>query len=222
MDNPFFQKKENECYYFSYSNINPDLLSSLVNRPKESILYQNCLLFNFARIFCDNGDGTSVASIHQEYDAKTYGIVYKITFEELDILESYHSNYTLNRIRINYTSVNVNTSQIIKVDNKILLTYRDDEWLIPYVFIHKNHLNNNRIKPTNEYVQQIRSMLDSRRLIENCSYKKIMLLCVTNEFKPEDKYHDNYYYFNEEYPNPDEKTLIFYIKIEFYNYVYLI
>ncbi len=82
MDNPFFELKDNECYYFSYSNINPNLLSSLVNSSVESILYQNCFLFNFARIFCDNGDGTSVASIHQEYDVKTYGIVYKITFEQ--------------------------------------------------------------------------------------------------------------------------------------------
>ncbi len=57
-------------------------------------------------------------------------------------------------------------------------------------------------------------MLDSRRLIEKCFYKKMMLLCVTNVFKPDDKYHDNYYYFNEEYPNPDEKTLILGYELE--------
>ncbi len=214
-ENSFFILQDNECYFFSYANLNIDLLSIILNRERDSILYQNCILRNFVRIFCVNKDNNSIASIHYDPDSSVYGIVVKITYDELDLLKSYHKNYSLKNIRIEYTSSHVKSTMIVKEDSKILLKYIDSDLLLPYVFICDDYINNDRILPSEIYISEIRKMLNDRKKIENTSFKKIMILCVTNIFTNTDKYYHYYYYDvktesfkNIEYDESNEKIVI--------------
>ncbi len=84
--------------FFSYANLNIYQLSRILGRKCKSILYQNCEVRNIKRIFCDGKDGTAVASIYNCSDDTVYGIVVKITNDELTKLESYHKNYTLKKL----------------------------------------------------------------------------------------------------------------------------
>lgn len=189
-EDSFFTLKQNECYFFSYANLNIDLLSSIFERKRESILYQNCVLRNFVRIFCDNKDGSSVASIYKDYFSCVYGIVVKITYNELDLLESYHKKYTLNKIRVEYTSCKIKSSNIIvNKDLKMTTENIKKKILTPFVFIYNEYINNNAVKPHEIYISEIRKMLNDRRKIENTCNIQIRYVCVKNIFNENDEYH---------------------------------
>lgn len=141
-----------------------------------------------------NQDGNTVASIYNDCDSSVYGIVVKITYDELDLLKSYYKNYTLEKIRITYTSCNVKSTMIVKEGSKILLKYIDSDLLLPYVFIYNDSINNDKILPSETYISEIRKMLNDRKKIENTSFQKMMILCVTNIFNNDDKYYEHYYY----------------------------
>ncbi len=186
MENSFFQLTENECYFFSYGTLNIDSLSNIFKRERNSILYQNCVLHNYCRIFCNE----NIVSIHQD-NYSVYGIVIKITKNELKLLERYHENYSLHTVRVNYTSCIIDSIKlIVNDDSSVNFKEVDNEILTPYVFIYDNYINNNLIKPSNECIQQIRKMFDDRHLIEKCKKIKMRLFCVVKnniEIKEEEQ-----------------------------------
>ncbi len=192
----FFKCKTNECYFFSYANLNIYQLSRILGRKCKTILYQNCEVRNMKRIFCDDKNGSAVASIYPCPDDTVYGIVVKISLDELTKLESYHKNYTLKKIRVSYTSCYIK-SYITKVDEdlKLQMYYIDKPILVPYVFTYDDYINNNKVKPTEAYVKEIRQMLDDRRKKEQTSKIKMIYVCVTtNENKEDEEYSPFSYY----------------------------
>ncbi len=184
--NTFLTLLPNQCYFFNYGTVNIEQLSILLKRKPEFILYQNCVLRNFVRIFCNNKDNTSVASIYNHDRSSVYGYVVKISYDELDILESYHKNYTLKKIRVNYTTGNIYSTKIV---NERFLEESNDDIFLPYVFIYDDYINNDKVLPSEMYISEIRKMLNDRKKIENVSFQKIMILCVTNIFTNTDKYY---------------------------------
>ncbi len=183
---------DNECYFFSYDHLNIDFLSKLFNRERESIVYQNGKLYGYKRIFCKNEDKI-IASIHENYNSYVYGIIVKISCDELEILKSYYKNYTLYNSLVGCTSSKIVYEKNIKFD-KITYTATDHPSITPYIFIHNNYLNDDQNVPTQSYISEIRKMLNDRHLIEDCKILPIIFNCVKHR-RIEKKYKDDY---NEE------------------------
>ena len=208
MENSFYKLDINECYFFSYGTLNIDRLSSLFQRERKLILYQNCVLYNYSRIFCDK----NIVSIHPD-DYSVYGIVVKITKDELKLLETYHENYSLSTIRVNYTSCYIDSTKlVVNEDNSVNFEELNNEILTPYVFIYNNYINNDLIKPSYECIKEIRKMLDDRHLIQKCKKVKMRLFCVVKnniEIKEEEQnkiayiLHGTVFY----YPNPSNEEV---------------
>lgn len=164
---------ENECYFFSYGHLSIELLSSIFERKSETILYKNCYLGGYKRIFCvnDEEDNTSIASVHQDMWETVYGILVKITYGELDLLKSYHKNYTLYKM-----NVNLSYKMASHISDEEMYDYRNRKC---YVFIHRNIVNNSEIKPSIEYLNSIRNMLNDRKKLDSdIITRPIQISCV--------------------------------------------
>ncbi len=178
MDILFEKNTENDCYFFSYANLNIDLLSIILNRERNSFIYQNGKLDGYARIFCEDENNNIIASVYEEYNSNTYGIVVKITKDELEILKSHHKNYTCKKMYISYTSSNAGYEKIIK-DNEITHRSINHICTYPYMFVYNNNcINDKQITPSIKYINEIRNMLNDRKKIEDCKTRPIKFHCV--------------------------------------------
>ncbi len=181
MENSFFYLNEDECYFFSYANLSITFLASIFERDVESILYKNCYRRGFERIFCVNNNNEAVASIYKSMWESVYGIIVKITYDELDLLESYHKNYDLHVI-----DVSLSYSMLPDVSKEGILENRIKR---SYVFIHKNEVNEKEIQPSETYLQSIRNMLNDRKKINpSIITKPIKISCVKINESNNEKY----------------------------------
>jgi hypothetical protein len=172
---------ENECYFFSYGHLSIELLSTIFERKSETFLYKNCYRRGFERIFCVNNDNEAVASIYNSMWESVYGIIVKITYDELDLLESYHKNYDLCTI-----DVSLSYSMLPDVSKEGILKNRVKK---SYVFIHKNEVNEKEIQPSEIYLQSIRNMLNDRKKINpSIITKPIKISCVKINESNNEKY----------------------------------
>ncbi len=176
---------EDECYFFSYGHLSIELLSIIFERKPETILYKNCSLSGYQRIFCINNfnDTTSIASIHEDMWSSVYGILVKITFNELDLLQSYHKNYTLYKNNV-------------KLSNKMALHISNYDEAYEYCnrksyfFVHNNVLNKFEVKPSIEYLKSIRNMLNDRKKLDsNIITRPISISCVKKNLDNENYIH---------------------------------
>lgn len=167
---------ENECYFFTYDHVNIDFLSLLFNRTCESIIYQNGRLSGYARIFCNE----NICSIYESYDSFIYGIIVKITFDELEILKSYYKNYTLDNSLIYCTSSKIAYEKIIE-DDRPLYRITNHPSLTPYIFVYNDYINDKQIVPSLSYMNEIRKMLNDRCKIQDCVMKPITILFVKHK-----------------------------------------
>ncbi len=175
--NSFFSLESNECYLSIYDHLNITSLSNIIQRNIESIQYKNILMRNCVRVFCDNYDKTSVATLYNVPSLSVYGIVVKITYDELNILKKYYTNYYLKKER-SYLTGNM-YEYIDKNGNKYL--DHSTTYVKSFIFIHKNIQNPNKIKPSKLYIQSIRNMLNDRVKIEPyINQKPISIYYVKN------------------------------------------
>ncbi len=167
---------ENECYFFTYDHVNIDFLSILFNRTRESIIYQNGKLSGYARIFCNE----NICSIHESYDSCVYGIIVKISMDELEILKSYYKNYILHKTLVPCTSSKVAYEKVIHYGREMYQGTNHPS-LRPYVFVYNDYINDEQIVPTESYINEIRKMLNDRRKIEDCKIYAITILFVKHK-----------------------------------------
>ncbi len=164
---------DNECYFFSYGHLSIEVLSTIFERKSDTILYKNCYLRGYKRIFCINNDNdnSSIASVHQDMWETVYGILIKITFYELDLLKSYHKNYTLYT-----TNVHLSYKMASHICDEEVYEYCNRK---SYFFVHNNVLNKFEVKPSIEYLKYIRNMLNDRKKLDsNIITKPITISCV--------------------------------------------
>jgi hypothetical protein len=160
--NSFFSLELNECYISIYDHLNITLLSNIIQRDIESIEYKNIVMRNCVRIFCDNYDNTSVATLYDAPSLSVYGIIVKITKDELNILKSYYKNYYLQKVTSFLTS---HMYEYIE-QNGIKYLEHSSTSVKSCMFIHKNRQNLNKIRPSKTYIESIRNMLNDRIKIE--------------------------------------------------------
>ena len=125
----------------------------------EKISWKKAYINNYARIFAGyskrwNG---GIASIFPCNGKKVYGILVKLKFEDLELLNSYESGYHLKII-----DVCVNSNNIVK----------------SFVYVK----NNNKFKrlPSEAYMNAINSMLNDRSQKENNKSRKNFIRSVVN------------------------------------------
>jgi hypothetical protein len=176
---------ENDCYFFTYDHVNIDFLSILFNRTRESIIYQNGRITDYARIFCNE----NICSIHQSYDSYVNGIIVKISMDELEILKSYYKNYTLRNTIVHCTSSRIAYEKVISYGRSMYRATNHPS-IRPYVFVYNDYINDEQIVPTESYINEIRKMLNDRTKIKICQVKPIKFHCVKHNNIPK-KYKDD-------------------------------
>lgn len=151
-DKNFYLLQDDECYFFSYSYLHIELISERIGR---NVPFYNGMMRNYARIYCDNGTENSVASIGYLINSTLYGIIVKMKYSELEILDKYENGY--NRV----------TLPVYCLDNHTKINC--------YIYVKNSSLNIYNKLPSIEYLNLIRKMLDNRRL-----YNKYLLYIPLN------------------------------------------
>ncbi len=175
-DNEFIKYTEDQCYLFIYDHLHLNFLAKLLNRDLITFLYQSAkmpayeLIFN--KIFCQNGKNSVRASITEGYllyddtYPSVYGIVIKITKNELEILKIYYINYELLTCLISPTSTRILFEDYIDTDGELMARVEDHLAIYPYIFIYEDDNENNiRETPTKSYIKKINKMLHNREQI---------------------------------------------------------
>ncbi len=169
--NSFFNLDEDSCYFFSYANLSIEDLAKLFNRSADTFDYKNCHRGGFERVFCVSNDNQVVASIYKSLWGRVTGILVKITWTELELLELYHKDYDLYTmdVRISYPLLPDSSKEGI-------LEYCQKK---SYVFIHKNPVNQQGLKPSTDYINSIKNMLNDRKKLEPYKIiKPVEISCV--------------------------------------------
>jgi len=173
-DNEYIKYTEDECYLFIYDHLHINYLAKLLNRDSLSFLYQSAkmpvheLIFN--KIFSQNGKNIVRASITEGYllyddtYPSVYGIVIKITKNELEILKTYYTNYELSSDLINIISTEILLEDYIDFLGEKSSYVKYHPSIVPYVFIYEDD-NNIRETPTKSYIKKINKMLHNREQI---------------------------------------------------------
>ncbi len=143
-DEKFYLLQDDECYFFSYSYLHIDLIAKRIGKNTKDISFHNGMMRNYTRIYCDNGTENSVASIGYLINKTVYGIIVKIKYSELEILDKYETGY--NRMIL----------PVYCLDN--------DQKINCYLYIKNDSRNLNNKLPSIEYLNSIRIMLNNRRL----------------------------------------------------------
>ncbi len=146
-DKDFYHLNEDECYFFSYSYLHIDLIAQRIGRNVKELPFHNGFIRNHTRIFCDNGTENSIASIGYLINHTVYGIIVKMKYSELEILDQYENGYSKIILPIyclnNYKNINCN------------------------IYVKKSSKNIDKKLPSIHYLESIRKMLDNRRLYNN-------------------------------------------------------
>ncbi len=171
---PFDNLDEDSYYYFNYGHLTIEMLGELFGCESDKILYKNCVLHGYQRVFCVNepNDTNSIASVHENMWEKVYGLIILINSNQLDKLRTYYKNYDLF-----YIDVKLTYSMAPRdIPDDDIYDYCSRK---TYFFVHKNIINEEEIKPTKEYVKSIRNMLNDRKKLDpNIVTRPITINCV--------------------------------------------
>ncbi len=143
--NKNIKNSESKFYLFCYGSNNTEQIQKRLEL-NEKIIAEKGYLKNYIRIFAGKSErwNGGIASIYSKIDSNVYGILVKLSLEEIEKLDKFEGGYERKKINI-----------IKQLDNNL------EEIVESYVYIKNNQKF--EFLPSNQYLQAIRNMLDERK-----------------------------------------------------------